>query len=97
METLLSICGGLAGVQWWRRSTTSVSCISGDNLRKVLLELSDNDPQFRALCRYVNRKSHADSVNLNDFGEIDPRAYVERFREVFVKTNFEDHFDKIMG
>lgn len=68
-----------------------------DNLRKVLLELSDDDPQFRALCRYVNRESHADSVNLNDFGEIDPRAYVERFREVFVKTNFEAHFDKMMG
>jgi len=67
-----------------------------DSLRKALLDLSDENPQFRALYRYVNRESHADSVNLTDFGEIDPKVFVERFKEVFVKTNFEAHFDKMM-
>lgn len=68
-----------------------------DSLRKALLELSDENPQFRALYRYVNRESHADSVNLTDFGEIDPIVFVERFKEVFTKTNFEAHFDKMMA
>ncbi|HHK4245472.1 TPA: AAA family ATPase [Pseudomonas aeruginosa] len=68
-----------------------------DSLRKALLELSDENPQFRALYRYVNRESHADSVNLTDFGEIDPKVFVERFKEVFTKTNFEAHFDKMMA
>lgn len=68
-----------------------------DSLRKALLELSDENPQFRALYRYVNRESHADSVNLTDFGEIDPPVFVERFKEVFTKTNFEAHFDKMMA
>lgn len=68
-----------------------------DSLRKALLELSEENPQFRALYRYVNRESHADSVNLTDFGEIEPRVFVERFRELFKKTNFEAHFDKMMA
>ncbi|MNR00252.1 hypothetical protein D3C85_1160190 [compost metagenome] len=68
-----------------------------DSLRRALLELSDENPQFRALYRYVNRESHADSINLTDFGEIDPQAFVQRFREVFIKTNFEAHFDKMMA
>ncbi|MEX5601236.1 MULTISPECIES: AAA family ATPase [Pseudomonas] len=68
-----------------------------ESLRRALMELSDENPQFRALYRYVNRESHADSINLTDFGEIDPHAFIQRFREVFVKTNFEAHFDKMMA
>ncbi|MGE6995369.1 hypothetical protein ACQKIK_18420 [Pseudomonas sp. NPDC047961] len=68
-----------------------------DSLRQALQELSDEHPQFRALYRYVNRESHADSVNLTDFGEIDPQVFVERFKDVFTKTKFEAHFDKMMA
>ncbi len=68
-----------------------------DSLRQALQELSDENPQFRALYRYVNRESHADSVNLTDFGEIDPQVFVERFKDVFTKTKFEAHFDKMMA
>lgn len=68
-----------------------------DSLRHALLELSDENPQFRALYRYVNRESHTDAINLTDFGEIDPKAFVDRFKEVFTKTNFEAHFDKMMA
>ena len=68
-----------------------------DSLRHALLELSDENPQFRVLYRYVNRESHTDAINLTDFGEIDPKAFVDRFKEVFTKTNFEAHFDKMMA
>lgn len=68
-----------------------------DSLRQALQELSDENPQFRALYRYVNRESHADSVNLTDFGEVDPQVFVERFKDVFTKTKFEAHFDKMMA
>lgn len=67
------------------------------NLRKALFDLSEENPEFRALYRYINRESHADATNLTDFGEIDPVVFVERFREVFVKTNFESHYDKMMA
>lgn len=66
------------------------------SLRKALTDLSEENPQFRALYRYINRESHADSVNITDFGEIDPTAFVARFKDVFIKTNFESHFDKMM-
>lgn len=68
-----------------------------DKLAQALEDLGDQDPQFRSLYRYINRESHADAVNITDFGEIDPQAYVERFRQVFVKTNFEEHYNKMMG
>ena len=66
------------------------------SLRKALTDLSDDYPEYRALYRYINRESHSDAVNLNDFGEIDPLTFVERFKDVFIKTNFESHFDKMM-
>lgn len=66
------------------------------SLSKALTDLSDEKPEFSALYRYINRESHADSVNLTDFGEIDPATFVARFKDVFIKTNFESHFDKMM-
>ena len=68
-----------------------------DVLQEALVALADEDADFKALYRYVNRESHADAVNLTDFGEIEPAHYVERFRQVFVRTGFEEHYDKMMG
>ena len=67
------------------------------SLRQALTDLSEENPEFRALYRYINRESHADSVNLTDFGEINPATFVARFKDVFIKTNFESHFDKMMA
>lgn len=67
------------------------------SLRKALTDLSEENPEFRALYRYINRESHADAINLTDFGEIDPTIFVARFKDVFIKTNFESHFDKMMA
>ncbi len=68
-----------------------------ESLRKALAELSEEKPEYRALYRYINRESHSDSINLTDFGEINPEIFVERFRDVFIKTRFESHFDKMMA
>ena len=67
------------------------------SLRQALTDLSEENPEYRALYRYINRESHADSVNLTDFGEIDPAIFVARFKDVFIRTNFESHFDKMMA
>ncbi|WP_267899572.1 AAA family ATPase [Pseudomonas protegens] len=68
-----------------------------DELQAVLMALSDEDAEFKALYRYVNRESHSDAVNLTDFGEIVPSHYVDRFRQVFVRAGFEEHYEKMMG
>lgn len=67
------------------------------SLRKALADLSEEKPEYRALYRYINRESHSDSINLTDFGEINPETFVERFRDVFIKTGFESHFEKMMA
>lgn len=68
-----------------------------DALQQALFDLADEDADFRALYRYVNRESHSDAINLTDFGDINPAHYVERFRQVFVRTGFEEHYDKMMS
>lgn len=68
-----------------------------DELSKALEDLADEDADFKALYRYINRESHSDAVNLTDFGEIEPDHYIERFRQVFVRTGFEQHYEKMMA
>ncbi|WP_394559274.1 AAA family ATPase [Aquipseudomonas alcaligenes] len=68
-----------------------------NELAEALEELAEEDNEFKALYRYVNRESHSDAVNLTDFGEIEPSHYIERFRQVFVRTGFEQHYEKMMA
>ncbi|PJI72019.1 hypothetical protein CSW00_20045 [Pseudomonas asiatica] len=49
------------------------------------------DTAFRALYRFVNREFRSDAINLTGFGEIEPAHYIGRFRQVFVRTRFEEH------
>ena len=68
-----------------------------DKLKKTLDELGKSEHEFKPLYRYINRESHSDAININDFGTLDPVHYVEKFRQVFVKTGFEEHFNIMMG
>lgn len=68
-----------------------------DELQNALLELADEDTEFRALYRYINRESHSDAVHLSDFGEIAPEHFIERFKQVFVKAEFPEHYEKMMS
>lgn len=66
-------------------------------LKKTLEEIGENDNEFKPLFRYINRESHSDAININDFGTIDPVRYVEKFKQVFEKTGFDNHFNIMMG
>lgn len=68
-----------------------------DSLNSAMQALIKENPEYRSFYRYINRESHADAINLTDFGDIDPVQYMARFRDVFVKTDFETHFDKMMS
>jgi wobble nucleotide-excising tRNase len=67
------------------------------NLQSVLKMLGEEEAEFKALYRYINRQSHSDGVNINDFGAINPIQYIEKFKLIFKRTGFEDHFEKMMG
>jgi wobble nucleotide-excising tRNase len=68
-----------------------------DALKLALDELEEIDAEFSPFFRFINRESHSDSVNINDLGEIDADRFIAKFKEVFVKTKFEEHFDKMMS
>lgn len=67
-----------------------------DVLKVELDKLEEEDDDFSPFFRFINRESHSDSVNITDLGEIDSDRFITKFKEVFVKTDFEEHYDKMM-
>ena len=67
------------------------------SLEDALTKLGEEDIEFKPLFRFINRESHSDAINITDFGIIDPVRYVEKFKQVFVETNFLAHYCHMMG
>ncbi len=65
-------------------------------LKEVLGELSDQDNDFMALERYVNRESHSDLLNLAHFKEIPISKYREIFRRIFERSGHIEHYEIMM-
>ncbi|GFO73367.1 hypothetical protein BJAS_P4130 [Bathymodiolus japonicus methanotrophic gill symbiont] len=66
-------------------------------LKGVLNALEESDTDFSPFFRFINRESHHDSVNITDLGEIDSGRFINKFKEVFIKTGFEEHYNKMMA
>lgn len=66
-----------------------------DHLNKTLDRISSTDKEFEPFLRYFNRGSHSDAINL-DLGTIDTQRYICKFREIFKKTGFLEHYDTMM-
>ncbi|WP_125559348.1 AAA family ATPase [Pseudoalteromonas rubra] len=67
-----------------------------DALKAALDELEETDAEFSSFFRFINRESHSDSVNITDLGEIDSDRFIAKFKDVFIKTDFEEHYNKMM-
>ncbi|QJT83430.1 AAA family ATPase [Kosakonia sp. MUSA4] len=69
-----------------------------DSLQSELLKLAndDNNNDFRAFYRYINRGSHSDAVNITDMGDIAPEKYMEQLRKIFSMTGDQKHYIKMM-
>lgn len=67
-----------------------------DKLSDILTNLGDENNNFRPLLRYISRGSHSDMVNLTDFGDLDAVRFIDIFKEVFVKAEYEDHYNKMI-
>ena len=68
-----------------------------DALKKALEELGKSSSEFKSLFRYINRESHSDSININDFEGIDVDKYIGKFKQVFEKTGYPEHYYNMMG
>jgi wobble nucleotide-excising tRNase len=63
-----------------------------DRLSDELTNLGDEHNNFRPLLRYISKGSHSDLVNLTDFGDIDVVRFLSIFKQVFIRTDYEDHY-----
>lgn len=69
-----------------------------DDLSKALEGLENNDSgEFKSLYRYVNRESHGTSINITDFGGLEPNKLIEKFKEVFAVSGYPEHYRMMMG
>ncbi len=68
--------------------------ISKSSLNSALKEIDEK--QFSPFIRYMNRGSHSDSVNINDFNELEPEMFLKAFKSVFEKTGYIDHYNKMI-
>ena len=71
-----------------------------DALKKALEELGElgeSSSEFKPLFRYINRGSHSDSININDFEGIDVEKYIKKFKQVFENTGYSEHYYQMMG
>lgn len=67
-----------------------------DALKATLNELEETDAEFSPFFRFINRESHSDSVNITDLGEINSDRFIAKFKDVFIRTDFEEHYEKMM-
>ncbi|WP_250633510.1 AAA family ATPase [Pinirhizobacter soli] len=59
--------------------------------------LKDEETNFKPFYRFVSRESHADGDTITDFGDFELSDYVDRFRRVFDRAGFPQHFDFMMA
>jgi Uncharacterized protein conserved in bacteria len=69
-----------------------------DKLSGILNELAEREPDqgYKAFYRYINRSSHSDPTNMGLMVEVEPRAYLERFKSIFVQSQDEEHYRCMM-
>lgn len=65
-----------------------------ERLSDILNELAEKEPEqgHKAFYRYINRSSHSDLINIGLMVEVEPQAYLERFRSIFIESKDEEHF-----
>ncbi|HHC6894090.1 TPA: AAA family ATPase [Vibrio parahaemolyticus] len=68
-----------------------------ESLKQTLEQLGQTESDFKPLFRYINRESHSDSINLVDFEQINAEKYIQKFKQIFVETGFEEHYNSMMG
>ena len=68
-----------------------------DHLRKELTKLENEDEAFKPFYRYINRGSHSDAINLTDMGVMDGTKFLDKFKDVFVRTGFVEHYNAMMA
>lgn len=70
--------------------------IEKKDLNKVFQEPELQATRYQAFYRYINRESHSIGQNVFDIKEFDYANFKDAFRLVFVKSGYEEHYNKMM-
>lgn len=70
--------------------------IDKNKLNKVINELDNNNNKFHSFKRYIDRESHSDLTNLTDNKEIDTGLFKDAFKDVFDKSGYSEHYNKMI-
>lgn len=70
-----------------------------EEFKAALGKLEQQDNRFVALARFLDRGSHKDGVNFSvmDYADYDLAYYLEKFKNVFDKAGFSQHYETRMG
>ncbi|WP_418139642.1 AAA family ATPase [Oceanimonas smirnovii] len=70
-----------------------------EQLADILNELAEKEPNqgYKSFYRYINRGSHSDPTNIGFMVNVEPEAYLERFKKIFSRSQDEEHFECMMG
>lgn len=68
-----------------------------DDLLNALAALEKDDLECKPLYRYINRQSHGDAINVTDFGGWDADKMIEKFKSVFTKSGYPEHYTVMMN
>ena len=68
--------------------------IEKEKLKDSIKELDEN--KYNYFIRYIDRESHSDFTNICDMKEINSNIFMEAFREIFEKSWYISHYEKMI-
>lgn len=66
-------------------------------LKSILQELSTSDTENISFWRFLNRESHRDAINIDEFLNYDTDRFLKCFEKIFKVSQFYDHYQAMMG
>ena len=57
----------------------------------------EKESEYQFFIRYIQRESHYDFINISDTREIEPSIFKKALKEIFEKSGYEKHYNKMMS
>jgi wobble nucleotide-excising tRNase len=61
------------------------------------IKIIEKESEYQFFLRYIQRESHSDLTNITDMKEIDIDIFKKAFKSIFVSSDYEDHYNKMMA
>lgn len=68
-----------------------------EGLNQILRKLNVSDIESRSFYRFLNRESHRDTINIDEFISYDIDRFFKCFEKIFIESNFQYHYQAMMG